>query len=43
MDVHNAFLHGDLEEEVYTKLPSGFATDRQNKVCRLRNSLYSLR
>lgn len=27
IDFHNAFMHGDLDEEVYIKLPLGFSTD----------------
>jgi len=42
MDVHNAFLHGELKE-VYMKLPQEFQCSDSNKVCKLRKAIYGLR
>ena len=43
MDVKNAFLHGDLREEIYIKLPSGMTTSSPHDVCKLKHSLYRLK
>ena len=42
MDVKNAFLNGDLSEEVYMQPPSGLSVD-SNKMCHLRRALYGLK
>ena len=43
-DVKNAFLHGDLEEEVYMELPLGFMEDfMKNKIFKLNKDLYGLK
>ncbi|GJT37175.1 retrovirus-related pol polyprotein from transposon TNT 1-94 [Tanacetum coccineum] len=43
MDVHNTFLHVDLKEEVFMKLPPGLHKGQPREACKLRKSLYGLR
>ncbi|KAG7564974.1 Reverse transcriptase domain [Arabidopsis suecica] len=46
MDVTNAFLHSELEEEIYMSLPQGYTTSAElppNPVCRLHKSIYGLK
>jgi hypothetical protein len=43
MDVKSAFLHGDLQEEIYIEQPLGYVQNESSLVCHLKKSLYSLK
>jgi len=43
-DIKNAFLHSNLEEEIYMSQPTGFkTTGKENMICNQKKLLYGLK
>nr|KYP44486.1 Retrovirus-related Pol polyprotein from transposon TNT 1-94 [Cajanus cajan] len=43
IDIANAFLNGDLQEDIYMAQPPGFIQTDKSLVCKLQKSLYGLK
>jgi hypothetical protein len=44
LDIKNAFMHGDLEDEIYMEQPLSFVSQMEcNLLCKLHASLYGLK
>src|SRR3954469_16406153 len=43
MDVKTAFLHGDIDTDIYVQQPQGYDRQYPNLACRLRKGLYGLK